>query len=80
MMATVMQDMSVEFKIRCKAFSCEGVRLNKVLVEPGRDGAVLVWDSVAGHYTTCHSLSAKTQDRIRSQAVRMWYLNFQYGV
>jgi hypothetical protein len=79
-MMQVLENQDVELTIRCKAFSGEGVRLNRVLVEPGRDGAVLVWDSVAGHYTTCHSLSAKTQDRIRSQAVRMWYLNFQYGV
>ena len=41
--------------IRAKAFSCEGVRANRVMVE---DGAVTVWDSVAGHYTSCHVLSA----------------------
>jgi hypothetical protein len=52
--------------IRCRAFAQEGVRSNRVAVEA--DGTVRVWDSVAGHYTTCHSLSAKTQARIRKQA------------
>lgn len=32
------------------------------------DGTVWVWDSVAGHYTTCHSLSAQAQARIRKLA------------
>jgi len=42
-------------------------------IEPVRcrvdaDGAVLVWDSVARHYTRCHSLSASAQRRIRRLA------------
>ena len=41
--------------IRAKAFSREGVRANRVMVE---DGVVTVWDSVAGYYTSCHILSA----------------------
>ena len=41
--------------IRAKAFSCEGVRAHRVMVD---GGAVTVWDSVAGHYTSCHVLSA----------------------
>lgn len=51
---------------RCKAFSAEGVRHNRCLVEP--DGAVLVWDSVAGQYTRCHSLTFKALRRIRKLA------------
>jgi hypothetical protein len=54
-----------EGNFRCKAFSGEGVRLNRIRVE--KDGSVLVWDSVAGHFTTCHSLSAKAQDRLRAK-------------
>ena len=34
-----------------------------VMVED--DGTVRVYDSVAGHYTSCHSLSAKAIRRIR---------------
>jgi hypothetical protein len=29
------------------------------------DGMVAVWDSVAGHYTPCHSMSSKAKNRIR---------------
>ena len=45
-----------EIIIRAKAFSCEGVRSHRALI----DGDTLrVWDSVAGHYTTCHSISPR---------------------
>lgn len=49
--------------IRAKAFSSEGIRSHKCLV--GADGTVRVWDSVAGHYTTCHSLSDSAIRRAR---------------
>jgi hypothetical protein len=78
-MATVLKNNDVELTIRCKAFSGEGARENKLLVEPGRNGAVLVWDSVAGHYTACHSLSARTQAKIRSQAIGLWGFNHFHG-
>ena len=65
---TMLSSNDVELTIRCKAFSGEGIRLNKVLVEPGRSGAILVWDSVAGHYTACHSIPADVKAKIRSQA------------
>lgn len=52
--------------IRAKAFSGEGVRSQRVLVEA--DGTVLVWDSVAGHYTHCHSMSEQDQARARKAA------------
>lgn len=29
------------------------------------DGTVSVWDDVAGHYTTCHSLTESQQRRLR---------------
>lgn len=51
----------VELTVRAKAFSSEGVRENRVLVE---GQSVRVYDSVAGYYTTCHSLSAAAQRRI----------------
>jgi hypothetical protein len=52
--------------IRCKAFSGESIKTNKVRVET--DGNVQVWDSVAGHYTNVHSLSESTIRRIRKLA------------
>lgn len=51
---------------RCKAFSGEGVRANRILVDA--DGTVRVWDDVAGHYTTCHSIPGKGQQRLRRAA------------
>jgi len=50
---------------RAKAFSTEGIREHKFLV--GQD-SVRVWDSVAGYYTTCHSLTAAAVRRIRRLA------------
>jgi len=73
------QTNNVELTIRCKAFSGEGARENRVLVEPGRNGAVLVWDSVAGHYTSCHILTIRTQAKIRSQAIGLWSFNHFHG-
>lgn len=52
--------------IRAKAFSHEGVRENKCMVES--DGTVRVWDSVAGHYTTCHVLADSATRRARKLA------------
>ena len=34
------------------------------------DGQVWVWDSVAGHYTTCHHLTARQIARVRRMASR----------
>lgn len=52
--------------IRTKAFASEGIRMNRVMVEA--DGSVLVWDSVAGHYTRCHSMSESAIRRARKLA------------
>lgn len=49
--------------LRCKAFSTESLR--KYSIKISEDGTVRVYDSVAGHYTTCHALSARTMARIR---------------
>lgn len=57
-----------EITVRAKAFSREGVRSHKVMVYG--DGTVRVWDSVAGHYTSCHSLSQSAQARIRKLAAQ----------
>jgi len=49
-----------------KAFTGQGRRNHKLSVSP--DGTVRVWDDVAGHYTTCHCMSAAAQSRIRKLA------------
>ena len=52
--------------IRARAFAGESVRAQRVSVD--EDGTIRVYDAVAGHYTTCHSLSASAQRRIRAVA------------
>ena len=42
-------------RYRCKAFSSESNRLYKLRVDS--ENKVTVYDSVAGYYTGCHSLS-----------------------
>ncbi len=54
------------FHMRCKAFRIDGVRWNRLKV--GEFGEVRVWDSVARHYTSCHSLGRGALLRIRRHA------------
>jgi hypothetical protein len=55
----------VVIKARAKAFSGEGVREHRFLVEKAMGITVVrVWDSVAGHYTRCHSLGSAAVRRI----------------
>lgn len=63
----------VRFTARAKAFSDEGVREHKIKVDS--DGTVRVWDSVAGHYTTCHSLSVGAQRRLVTEAKKLLAAN-----
>lgn len=46
--------MSKIVKIRAKAFSGRGIETVRVMVE---GNTVRVWDTVAGHFTTCHSMA-----------------------
>lgn len=55
------------FTARAKFFADNGVTTEKVRVDA--DGTVRVWDSVAGHYTVCHSLSKAAAKRIAKQVV-----------
>ena len=57
---------TTEITARAKAYSSEGIKTHKFSVDA--DGTVRVWDSVAGHYTTCHSLSKSAEARIRRLA------------
>jgi hypothetical protein len=34
------------------------------------DGAVIVWDDVAGHWTTCHSLTPRQIAYVKRRATR----------
>lgn len=72
-MLTNITDADRFITIRCKSFTGEGVRTHRIMVDAdrveGRDvtrGTVRVWDDVAGHFTTCHSLSDATIRRIRN--------------
>jgi len=53
-------------KTRAKAFDGETIRSYRFAVES--NGTVRVWDEVAGHYTTCHSLAKSAIRRIQKLA------------
>lgn len=55
-----------EITCRARAFAGRGIENVRCRLEP--DGTVLVWDSVAKHYTRCHSLSESAKRRIRRMA------------
>ncbi len=55
----------VEVTARAKAFTGESIKAHKFLV---RGNEVKVWDSIAGHYTSCHAMSAATLARIAKLA------------
>lgn len=49
---------------RAKAFQGEPCQAYIFAVDPV-DGTVRVWDDVAGAYTTCHSLTRRSTQRIQ---------------
>lgn len=59
---------TTEITARARAFSGEGINTHKFSIST--DGTVRVWDRVAGHYTTCHAMSAATQARLRKLAAK----------
>lgn len=56
---------SVVIMARARAFSGQGMRYHNFLVT-GND--IKVWDPIAGHYTSCHSMDAETLARIAAIA------------
>ena len=60
--------MSIYVTTRAKAWSGRGIGDVRACVE---GDAVSVYDDVAGHYTTCHSLGASAVARIRRLARAM---------
>ena len=53
--------------VTVKAF---GGRIGTHTCSVDADGTVRVWDSVARYYTTCHSLSERTMNRLRKLAAK----------
>ena len=49
-------------QIRCRAFAGDRIKINRISVDDG--GKVRVWDSVAGHFTACHSLTSRSIGKI----------------
>ncbi len=54
--------------VKCKAFSGGRIQSHRCIVDA--DGSVRVYDDVAGYYTTCHSMSERTQARVRKLAAK----------
>lgn len=48
--------------MRCKAFTGDRVQLNRFLVKP--DDEILVYDDVAGHFTSCYTLTKAQRSRV----------------
>ena len=59
--------METTMTVRAKAFAGRGVETVRVMVD---GDTVYVWDSVAAHYTLCHSLSESAKRRIRRLAAK----------
>jgi hypothetical protein len=55
--------------LRCRAFTGGTIARRPLLVDA--DGTVSVYDTVAGHWTTCHALSPTTCRRARRIAAEM---------
>lgn len=64
-------------QIRCKAFAGGKVAIQKIQVDD--KGVIRVWDEIAGHYTTCHSLTNKTIGRINSLLGQNNVLDFPHS-
>jgi len=59
-----MTDM-VRFDEKIKAFTTGKKEMTRIMVD---EGVVKVWDNIAQHFTSCHSLSAATMARLRIKA------------
>lgn len=51
-----------------RAYAFGGYGIENIQCKVDLDGTVRVYDPIAGHYTTCHSLSPRAQARIRRLA------------
>ncbi len=57
-----------ELMVKCKAFSGESQKMNRVIVS---NGQVKVFDDKAGYFTSCHIISQAKQASIK----RLWKTN-----
>ena len=57
---------AIQMGFRGKVFAGRGVQTADVRVDDKK--AVRVWDEVAGHWTTCHSISERNLREIRKAA------------
>ena len=55
-------DDATQMEFRGKVFSGQGIRTADVQVDD--NDTIRVWDDVAEHWTTCHSISARNQREI----------------
>ncbi len=55
-----------QMEFRGRVFSGHGIETTDVRVD--NCGNVRAWDDIAGHWTTCHSITARNQRAIRRAA------------
>lgn len=65
--------MTIEFTANLRPFSGHGKARHSVSVDLKQD-IVRVWDDLAQHYTTCHSLSQSSQKRLIELAEMLKHL------
>ena len=63
--------MSRHITMTTRAFSCD-VRPVLHHIRVTDDGAVLVYDDVAGHYTSCHCMTPGSMRAARAKVRRMY--------
>lgn len=59
---------SIVVNARCRAFTKDIIRDHHILISADR--SVSVWDCLAGHFTTCHTLSKATALKIIRKHIR----------
>ena len=60
-----MTDTMVRFDEKIKAFTLGKEEMTRIMVD---EGVVKVWDNIAQHFTSCHSLSSREMARLRIKA------------
>ena len=63
-----MTDTMVRFDEKIKAFTLGKEEMTRIMVD---EGVVKVWDNIAQHFTSCHSLSPATMARLRNKAKKI---------
>ena len=66
-----MTNVTRHITMKTRAFSCD-IRPVTHHIRVCDDGQVIVYDSVAGHYTTCHAMTQGSMRAARAKARRMY--------